>query len=121
MDLTRKEFCLALGSTTVLVWLQGCGGGGGGYSAAPAPAPAPAACGASGAAIAGNHGHMLEIARADLDSMTAMTYSIAGTAGHDHQVTFSPAQLQTMKGGGSATVTSTTTDAHDHAVTASCP
>jgi len=48
MDISRKDFCAALGSTTVLVWLQGCGGGGG-YSAAPAPAPAPAACGAGAA------------------------------------------------------------------------
>lgn len=124
MAMTRKEFCAALGGSSVVLLFEACGGGGS-YGAAPAPAPAPAACGASGAAIAGNHNHVLTIARVDLDSMVALTYGIAGTAGHDHQVTFSPAQLQTMKTGGAVTVTSTMTNAagslHDHAVTASCP
>ena len=123
MAMTRKEFCEILGGSTVVLLFQACGGGGGGNSG-PAPAPAPAACGASGAAIAGNHGHVLTIARADLDSMVAMSYSIAGGANHDHMVTFSPAQLQTLKTGGAVTVTSTIGDgglgAHSHNVTASC-
>jgi len=125
MDISRKQFCARLGSGTVLLWLQACGGGGG-YSSAPAPAPGSGGgttCGASGAEIAGNHGHVLVIPAADLDSAMPMTYGIAGTAGHNHNVTFSPAQLQTLKTGGSVTVTSTmttTTVTHDHVVTASC-
>ena len=120
MAMTRKEFCAALGGSTVVLLFQACGGGGG-YGG-----PAPAACGSSGAAIAGNHGHVLTIARVDLDSMIARTYGMAGSASHDHQVTFSVAQLQTLKTGGSVTVTSTMTTAaglgtHDHNVTASCP
>lgn len=123
MQMTRKEFCQkTLGGGTVLLLFQACGGGGSSAPApAPGPAPGPAACGASGAEIAGNHGHVLTIARADLDLMVAMTYSIAASAGHDHLVTFTPAQLQTLKGGGAVTVTSSTTQAHEHAVTASCP
>jgi hypothetical protein len=124
MPMTRKEFCEILGGSTVVLLFQACGGGGSSYSG-PAPPPAPAACGSSGTAIAGNHGHVLTIARADLDSMVAMTYSIAGIAGHDHMVSFSPAQLQTLKTGGAVTVTSTTGDGglgpHTHNVTASCP
>jgi hypothetical protein len=123
MAMTRKEFCEILGGSTVVLLFQACGGGGSAYSG-PAPAPAPAACGSSGAAISGNHGHVLTIARVDLDSMNAMTYSIMGGANHDHMVTFSPAQLQTLKTGGSVTVTSTTGDGglglHSHNVTASC-
>jgi len=121
MDISRKEFCAALGSGTVLLWLQACGGGSDYMGGTPAPPPPPGACGAEGAAIAANHGHVLVIPRADLDSLVAMTYGMPGTAGHSHDVTFTPAQLQTMKGGGSVTVTSTTTDFHNHDVTASCP
>lgn len=121
MQMTRKEFCEKLGGGTVLLLFQACGGGSDSPAPAPGPAPAPAACGASGGQIAGNHGHVLTIPQVDLDSMVAMTYGIAATAGHNHLVTFTPAQLQTLKGGGTVTVTSTLTDAHDHAVTASCP
>ena len=86
-----------------------------------APERADANAAAQGrAAISGNHGHSLSIAAADLDSTTAKTYSIQGAATHDHLVTLSPAQLATLKAGGSVTVTSTTTLAHDHAVTITC-
>ena len=128
MQMTRKEFCSkTLGGTVLLLFQAACGGGDGPYGGSPAPAPgpapspAPAECGASGAAIAGNHGHVLEIPAADLDAAVAMSYSIAGTAGHDHRVTFSPAQLQMLKSGGEVTVVSTATDLHDHSVRASCP
>jgi len=129
MDMSRKEFGAAVGSTLVLLFLQACGGGGGYSSSSPAPAPAPgspppppapAECGASGGEIAGNHGHVLAINRADLDSATPVTYGIMGTADHTHNVTFSPAQLQTLKTGGTVTVASTTTLQHNHNVTATC-
>lgn len=114
--LSRKQFLGAAGSSMVMLLLQGCGGG---YDDDDAP-PGGQSCGASGAAIAGNHGHSLSIARADLDSATNKTYNITGTANHAHSVTFTPAQLQALKAGQSVTVTSTTDSAHDHAVTASC-
>jgi plastocyanin len=77
-------------------------------------------CGSSGAAIAGNHGHVLVIPASDLDSTVDKTYSILGMATHDHSVTFTPAQLQMLKAGQEVTVTSTETLAHDHNVRASC-
>ena len=121
MNITRKQFCGVLAGGSVVLLLKACGGGG--YSA-PAAGTAMS-CGASGTAIAGNHGHLLVIAAADLDSMVNKTYSIQYTADHDHQVTFTPAQLQTLKGGGSVTVTSTVGTsaafpAHSHSVTATC-
>ena len=70
--------------------------------------------------MAGNHGHSLSIAAADLDSAVANTYSIQGAAAHDHAVTFTPADLQKLKAGQMMTITSTTTLGHDHNVTASC-
>ena len=125
MNMTRKAFLVAA-TGTVFLMLQGCGGGGDGYSSppppppAPPPGPPPSTCGAGDAAISGNHGHTLVIARVDLDSMVDRSYSIVGTADHDHTVTLTPTQLQMLKAGQTVTVTSTTTNAHNHTVMASC-
>ena len=65
MSMTRKEFCGGLAGGTVLLLFQGCGGGGG-YSGSSSGGmmSTTTSCGASGSAIAGNHGHVLTIARA---------------------------------------------------------
>ena len=130
MTMTRKGFLGAAAGSTVMLFLQACGGGGSDYNGSPAPAPGPApapapgpapqSCGASNGAIAGNHGHVLVIATADLDSTTAMTYDIQGAAAHSHSVTFTPAQLQALKAGQAVVVTSTIGAQHDHVVTAGC-
>ena len=73
------------------------------------------------ASIAENHGHKLVIPVEDLDSTSSKTYSIIGTADHDHQVTFDSAQLAELKAGVSINVTSNdggTT--HDHAIAVKC-
>jgi hypothetical protein len=116
MTITRKAFLGAGAAGTVLLLLQGCGGGG---DDDDDPPPAQS-CGASGAAIAGNHGHVLSIPQPDLDSMTNRTYDITGSANHGHSVTFTPAQLQLLKAGQSVMLTSSTNSAHEHVVTASC-
>jgi hypothetical protein len=113
MDVSRKRFLGALGSGTVLLWLQACGGGGDDDNDITS-------CGASGASIAGNHGHTLTIDEADLTSATAKTYSIMGTATHDHTVTFTPSQLAQLQSGQSVTVESSTGASHTHTVTAHC-
>ena len=118
--MTRKAFCGALAGSTVVLLFQGSGGGGG-DSGAPAPAPAPggAACVDT---IANNHPtpHALVVAKADLDSLTDKTYDIQGAAAHTHSVTFSVAQLRTLKTGTAVTVTSSMGAGHDHTVTATC-
>jgi len=132
MKLTRKQFLGSLGSGTVVLWLQACGGGGGGYSGGGGGGGMGGGmgggyggggnlmCGATGTAISGNHGHTLTINEADLDSTTDKTYNIMGTADHNHSVTFTVAQLGMLKGGQMVTVASTTTNGHMHNVTASC-
>lgn len=117
MNITRKRFLGAVGTGTVVLWLQGCGGGGGGGYGDDDD---PQSCGASGTSIASNHGHSLTIAEADLSSSTDKTYSIQGSAGHDHTVTFTAAQLASLKAGQSVMVNSTTAQSHMHAVTARC-
>ena len=86
-------------------------------AATPPPTPAVTSCGAQ---FDFNHGHVLVIQKADLDSPTAMSYDITGNADHGHSVTFSPAQLASLKAGASVTVTSTTSFFHQHVLTVSC-
>lgn len=114
--LTRKTFLVRWVGGSWLLALGGCGGGGG-YSGGN---PQPMGAGCSATAIVGNHGHTLAIPTADLDSTVAMTYNIQGAADHNHQVTFSPAQLAQLKAGQAVTVTSTVTLAHSHDVTEMC-
>lgn len=118
MNITRKAFFDILSAGSVLLLLKACGGGG--SSAVPA-----AVCGADGGAISANHGHALSILRADLDSMVAKSYSIRGSATHDHTVSLSVAQLQELKAGNTVAVVSSVGDVHVHAVTivvvAICP
>lgn len=94
---TRKAFLGELAGGAVLLVLGGCVAG-----------------------ISGNHGHTLTIPAADLDATTPMTYNFQGAADHNHQVTFSAADLANLKAGRAVTVTSTETDAHQHVITETC-
>jgi hypothetical protein len=118
MAVTRKQFLGSLGGGMVVLWLQGCGGGGG-YGD-DGGGGGNQQCGATGAAISGNHGHTLTIPEADLSATMDMTYNIMGTATHNHTVTFTVAQLAQLKNHQSVTVTSTSASGHTHNVTASC-
>jgi hypothetical protein len=122
MSMTRKRFCGAVAGGTVLLLFSGCGGG---SDAGTGGTGDPTGCGADGNEIADNHGHALAIPAADLDSMVARTYSIHGSADHDHTVTFTPAMLQQLKGGQAVGVTSTAAASayvalHTHEVVARC-
>jgi hypothetical protein len=135
MSITRKQFLGSVTGGTVTLLIQACGGGGtaalalfgggtngGGTNGNPAPA---SSCGSSGAEITGNHGHVLTVPTTDLTSTTALTYSIMGSATHDHLVTLSPADLAQLNSGGTVTVVSSVTDAptfgpHSHGVTVTC-
>lgn len=116
MAISRKAFLGTAAGGMVLLLLEACGGGGDDNS----PPAAAGSCGSSGGAIGGNHGHVLSIPRADLDSTTNRTYNITGSANHPHTVTFTPAQLQALKAGQNVTVVSSTDASHEHTVTASC-
>ena len=115
MAINRKTFLLQLMGGG---WaLAGCGGGGSSYTAPPPPGPAGGGCVAT---IAGNHGHVLTIAAADLNSAVDISYDIHGTADHTHSVTFTAGQLAQLKAGMMVQVTTTTTSAHNHAISEGC-
>ncbi|MEO6280932.1 hypothetical protein [Roseateles sp.] len=118
--MTRKGFLGAASGGTVLLLLQACGGGGSDSAASPAPTNGLSSCSSTGAAISGNHGHSLSIQAADLNSTSALSYSIQGSASHAHMITLSPTQLASLKAGQSVTITSTTDSSHDHSVMITC-
>ncbi len=119
MDVSRKHFVETLLAGSAVLVFHGCGGGGDSSGSAGNPMPT------SGCndAISANHGHVLTIPVTDLDSTTAKTYDIRGSATtHTHTVTFSPAQLAQLKAGTTVTVTSTASivDGHMHDATVTC-
>jgi len=76
--------------------------------------------GASASNITGNHGHSLTVSKSDVSAGTEKTYSIAGSAGHNHNVTVTMANFATLKNNLQITVNSTTGNGHNHSVTISC-
>lgn len=135
-QLTRKAFCQSLLGGTVLLLVQSCGGGGSDTGSGTTPDGAAAASPATGTpatgtttvppstgcsnTIADNHGHILTVAVADLDSPTDMVYHIQGNATHDHSVTLSVANLRALKAGGTVNTLSSVTELHQHSITVSC-
>lgn len=120
MDISRKRFVEAMASGSAVLLFTSCGGGSDYNGGTPAPAPAPGGTSCSPAVISDNHNHALVIAKSDLNSTTAMTYDIHGTADHTHSVTFSATQLAQLKSGLTVSMSSSVTLSHDHTITVTC-
>jgi hypothetical protein len=116
-SVTRKAFLLQLVQGVGGGWMLAACGGGGSYAPPPAGGGGGAGCNAT---IAGNHGHVLAIPAADLNSAADMIYDIMGTATHTHSVTFTAAMLASLKAGNMVNATTTTTLAHNHAISELC-
>ena len=106
-----------MGGGCLTLVLAGCGGGGGGSDGNQ-----PRSSGAcSKFLFTSNHGHALEIPAADLDSPTDKSYSVQGSATHDHPVILTAANLARLKAGLAIVVVTTgSVDAHTHDVSGSC-
>ena len=137
--MTRKEFLRAAAGGVAALSLaslasSACGDDDDGVSADAAPpddagAPdAPPSCtghgaGASGTQIFGNHGHVLVVPAEDVNGASMeRTYSIRGTATHDHQLTLTAADFDKLKQNLSGVVMETSSDdgTHSHVVTVFC-
>lgn len=70
--------------------------------------------------IGANHGHTLQVSKADVQSGSQKQYSIQGSSGHDHMVTVTAANFDSLKNNQQVQVTSTSGDGHTHSVTISC-
>ena len=119
-SITRKAFCARLATGSVLLLIQACGGGGSDDAVNPLPAPGPKPAGGCTDIIATNHGHVLMIATADLDSLTDKVYNIQGGAVHNHTVTLTVADLRALKAGTVVTSNSSTAAGHEHSVSITC-
>ena len=102
--LTRKLFLRHMGGGCLGLVLSGCGGGGSGGNSVAQSQPAS---GCSSFDFTGNHGHALDIPIADLSSLTDKSYSIQGTASHDHPFTLTAANLARLKAGQAILVVTT--------------
>lgn len=120
--ITRKVFLSQLAGGGFALVLGGCGGGGGDSSetasADPAPGPDPTGCG--NFSFSANHGHLLWIPAADLDSTLDKSYDVQGTSSHTHLVTLSAAQLAQLKAGQAIQVTTSLDASHTHDVSGGC-
>ena len=63
------------------------------------------------------HSHRIEFPEGDLTSSSAKSYRSTSSGGHTHSVVLSQAQLTTIEGGGSVTVTSSNDSGHTHQFT----
>jgi len=88
----------------------------------PDPLPEEANCLENGTtnAIGGNHGHTLAVSAADVNAGVAKTYSIMGSGTHNHSLTISADNFNSLQTNYSITVTSSNDDDHSHAVIISC-
>ncbi len=86
-----------------------------------APGDAPAmACSAMSVVIGSNHGHVMTVAAADLDSTSPKAYAIQGTSSHPHTVTITPAQFAMLRANGTLMTTSSSDDGHTHTIKVTC-
>jgi hypothetical protein len=131
MVMTRMQFLQATAvGAAALAWMAACGDDDGPTAdAAPGtPDAEPASCtangaGASGTQIVGNHGHVLVIPAADVNAASMdRSYSIQGTAGHDHHVIITAADFDKLKQNMSGVVmeTSDSGGKHTHVVNVFC-
>lgn len=105
--------------------LIACSSSDNGSDTNPDPDPDPDAqgnCLANGtqSAIATNHGHTLNVSKEDLQGGAQKVYSIQGSSGHNHEVTITAANFNTLKSNNSIIVSSSSGDGHTHSVTVSC-
>ncbi len=147
MSMTRKDFLkLSLGLGAAAALVSGCGddkggggsgggggtgGGGGGGAGTGGGAGAAGGAGGAGAGgmagactpaatIAANHGHVLMVPAADVTAAADKSYSIMGTATHNHTVMVTAANFATLKGRGTLTLTSSDSGGHNHMITVMC-
>lgn len=113
MRMTRKEF---LGLGIAAVGLAACGGS---DSSAGSSAGECLKNGADGQ-IVSNHGHKLTVSAADVAAGADKTYHIKGSATHDHTVVLTSVHFADLAQNKSVSVTSSTTNAHNHPITVVC-
>lgn len=70
--------------------------------------------------IGTNHGHTLLVSKSDVQSGSTKQYSIAGVAGHDHNVTVTAENFNQLKSNQQIRMNFSNTNDHIHSITVSC-
>ena len=112
--LDRREFTVEAALAVlagVTITVSGCGGGSP-TSSSPPPGP-----GDEVGSISDNHGHTAVVRAAQLQAGNAISLSIAGTAGHNHVVDLSAAEVAQIANNQRVSKVSSTGDGHTHTVT----
>jgi hypothetical protein len=120
MKLTRKEFLESLVTAAAgaagAALLVACGSS----DSSPDAAPGNCAMNGTNVQIAGNHGHVMMVSKADITAGVVHVYDITGTATHSHMVTISAANFANLAGNMSVMTVSTTDSNHSHNITVIC-
>lgn len=85
------------------------------------PLPGAKDCLANGtnSSISANHGHILNVSKTDVENAVEKSYSIAGSANHDHTVLITADNFELLKTNLSIQVDSSAA-VHTHVITVSC-
>ena len=110
MALSRRQFLKVAAAVGAAGPLVACG---------PGSPPPPGGDNCTTSSITSNHGHSVTIPKADAEAGVAKSYSIRGSASHDHTIALSAQQMADLAAGTAVTVTSTSAG-HTHDVTVSC-
>ncbi len=70
--------------------------------------------------IGSNHGHTLQVSKNDVESGVEKQYAIAGSSGHDHNVTISSNDFSKLNSNQQIQVSSSSNSGHSHTITVSC-
>lgn len=113
--MTRKEFLQLAIAAAGTALAAACGG-----SAGMQAASGNCLANGSTSRIAGNHGQVLTVTKADIAAGASKTYDIRGTADHTHQVTLTAADMAALQQNMQAQEISTTDSGHSHTIAVLC-
>lgn len=119
MALSRKDFLRLLVAAGAGSGVLGCPNNGDGGSDAGADAGSGSRNTCS-TGISDNHGHVLVVSREDVAVGEDRTYSIRGTALHDHTVTLTAEDFAALAAGGTVGPLTSSFSGHPHDVTVVC-
>jgi hypothetical protein len=118
-----------LGLLTVVALLPSCGSGDWSYKETPETTvevndtpgtTAAMTCKQTEVWVSANHGHALTIPEKDFKIGEQVTYSLHGTADHDHQVVITDSEFERLKRGETISMFTTGGDQHTHSLTIRC-
>ena len=120
MELNRRTFFVSiagLAGVGATAFTLGCGGGTEDQTTNDGE---DCQDGVQNSQISQNHGHSLAIPAGDIEAGAGKSYSIKGSADHNHDLALTADDFAMIMAGSEVTITSTNDDGHTHEVTIRC-